>query len=249
MNLRNKVVLITGSSSGIGQAMAIAFAKKGASVLINFRSNKKGAEETLKEVKKHSTGRIYKADLTRPSDIKRMFTSIKRDVDHVDILVNNAGDLRSGDLFNEKVFQYEYESILLTAIHTTRVFLKMKSKSQRKIINITSIYGNLSTVNPEYFAYSLMKGALNNFTTILAKSLGKDVLVSAVAPGYTWTPPWGNVSRKEKERYGNSMKIKRFVQSEEIAQVAVMLAENDAITGQIITVDGGLSLVEMNKHN
>jgi 3-oxoacyl-[acyl-carrier protein] reductase len=248
MELKNKVVLVTGSSSGIGQAIAVAFAKKGAIVLVHFRSNEQGAKATLRGVKEYSKGRIYKADLTRPLDIQKMFTSIKRGVGRVDILVNNAGDARPGDLFDEEILKHQYKSIFMTAINTTRSFLEMKSKLQKKIVNITSDYGNLNMVNPEYAAYSMMKGALNNFTTILAKSAGKNVLVNAIAPGYTWTPPWEGVSRKEKIRYGNSTRIKRFIQPEEIAHVVIMLAENDAITGQVITVDGGLSLMDMNHH-
>src|SRR5208337_104390 len=138
----------------------------------------------------------------------------------------------------DDVWQKQHENIFMSTVRTTEGFLKLSSKSQRKIINITSVYGGLATGNPEYLQYSVAKGALNNFTTTLAKALTKDTLVNAIAPGYTWTPAWEGISAAEKKRYGNSTKIGRYVQPEEIAHVAVMLAENDAITGQIITVDG-----------
>ncbi|MCL4403900.1 SDR family oxidoreductase [Patescibacteria group bacterium] len=245
MNLKNKRVLVTGASSGIGQAVAIAFAERGATVLINYRSNKKGAEETLKAVEKHSTGRTYKADLMKDADIAKMFRAIKKDVGGVDILVNNAGDAGYGSLFDQKTWQYQYESILMTTVRTTRGFLKLKSGSQRRIVNITSFYGNLPTANPDLFAYSVMKGALNTFTATLAKSLGKKVLVNAVAPGWTWTPAWNGTSKAEKRAHEKATVIGRFIEPKEIAQAAVALAENDAITGQVLVVDGGAGLVRM----
>jgi len=248
MNLKCKNILVTGASSGIGQAIAVVLAQKGAIVLVNYRANKKGAQKTLEEVRKYSDGRIYKADLTKVADTKKMFGAIKRDVGGIDVLVNNAGDAKSGDIFDEKAWQGQHESILMTAVHATQEFLKIRSDSQRKIINITSLYGELASSNPEFMQYSAEKAALANLTVNLAKELGKNVLVNAISPGYTWTPPWGNISKKEKSRYEDATLIERFIRPDEIAHVAVMLAENDAITGQIIGVNGGSNLVKMNRH-
>jgi NAD(P)-dependent dehydrogenase (short-subunit alcohol dehydrogenase family) len=248
MNLNGKTVLITGSSSGIGQAMAIAFAQKGATVLVHYHSHKQGGERTLAEVEKHSKGYLYQADLTKPDQIQSLFESIKKDVSIIDILINNAGDARPGDFFNTEIWKYQYENIFQSVVAVTQEFLKQKSSNQRKIITTTSIYGGLNTSNPEFFAYSTFKGALNNLTKTLAKSLGGEVLVNAIAPGYTWTPAWEGVSEGEKEKYSKATKINRFVTSEEIAHTAIFLAENDAITGQIITVDGGLELLDLNNH-
>jgi NAD(P)-dependent dehydrogenase (short-subunit alcohol dehydrogenase family) len=102
MNLKNKRVLITGSSSGIGQATAIEFAKKGAIVFINYKENEKGAMETLNEVKKYSDGKIFKADLTNISEIKKMVIDIVKEYKNIDALVNNASDYVYGDIDNIK---------------------------------------------------------------------------------------------------------------------------------------------------
>ncbi len=248
MKLKNKNILVTGSSSGIGQAIAVALAQKGATILITYRNNKEGAQKTLKEVDKYSRGYIYQADLTKNTDAVKLFATIKKDLNDIDILVNNAGDAQPGDIFDNEKWLSQYENIFMSAVYATQNFLKLKANTPKKIINITSVYGGLTTGNPEYLQYSVAKAALNSLTMNLAKSLGKEVLVNAIAPGYTWTPPWEGISKQEKERYSKSTKIGRFVQSEEIAHVAVMLAENNAITGQIITVDGGLSLRDLNTH-
>lgn len=92
MDLKSKRVLVTGSSSGIGRAIAVECAKNGAEVIIHYRKNKPGAEETLAEVQRYSSGKIVKADLTIPVHIKQMFTEIKT----ADMLVNNAGEYRGG---------------------------------------------------------------------------------------------------------------------------------------------------------
>lgn len=249
MNLQNKTVLVTGASSGIGQAIATSFAKAGATVLIHYRKNKEGAEKTLTEVEKSSNGHIYQADLSDLQQTEKMFSEIQKDVDGIDILINNAGHAGPGDFFDNSIWEHQYQNIFLTTLYPTQYFLKQKDSVQRKIINITSLYGNLQTGNPEYFQYSVAKAALNSLTANLAKMLGNSVLVNAIVPGYVWTPPWEGISKQEKKHYEKASKIERFIEPEEIAHVALMLAENDAITGEIITVDGGVSLMKMNQHD
>ena len=99
--------------------------------------------------------------------------------------------------------------------------------------------------NPDFPQYSAAKAAVNSFTCNLAKKFAPHILVNAVAPGYTWTPPWEGVSKKELDACKNLTRIKRFVTPEEVAQVAVSLLENDAMTGEIIRVDGGLHLLNL----
>ncbi len=248
MQLKDKIVLVTGSSSGIGQAIAVLFAKKGAVVLVHFHKNEAGAKKTLKEIEKYSKGYAYKADLMNLKSVQALFKKIKKETGKVDVLVNNAGDAKPGGVFNEKIWRDQYENIFMSSVRTTNEFLGMSSKAQRKIINISSIYGSLNLGNPEFMQYSAMKAAVSNFTANLAKKLGNNVLVNAVAPGFTWTPAWEGTPRKEKLAYGNANKIKRFIKPEEIAQAVIMLAENDAITGQVITVDGGLGLQNLLSH-
>lgn len=244
MELANKRVLVTGASSGIGAAIAVAFAQKGAIVLVHYRRNDKGAQETLGEVGKYSSGRVYQADLSLRDRVKDMFSLLQQD-GGIDILVNNAGDARPGKTFDERVWEYEYKNIFLSALYATEEFLTLPSTTQRKIINITSLYGSLNTSSPDFFQYSATKAALANVTVNLAKLLGKDVLVNGIAPGYTATPSWKGTPEEEKRKIAGTTTIDRFIDPYEIAHTAVFLAENDAMTGQIITVDGGASLVRM----
>ena len=247
MNLKNKKIFITGASSGIGQAIAVLCAQKGASVLIGYRKNLKGAEQTLKEVEKHSKGYIFQADLTDEKQIKKMFADISSKVGQIDILVNNAGDAQSGDFFDNERWKDQFENIFFSALHVSQNFLKQNEKSSlRKILNITSYYGNTGGGNTEYFAYSVAKAALSSMTVTLAKTDGK-VLINAIAPGYTWTPPWEGISEAEKKMCESRTMINRYVAADEIALAAVGVLENDAITGQIITVDGGLYLQKLER--
>lgn len=247
MNLKDKVILITGASSGIGQAIAISCAQKGAKILISYRKNLKGAKQTLKEVEKYSKGFIFQADLTDEKQIKKMFTSISDKVGKVDILVNNAGDAQPGDFFDNKRWKDQFENIFFSALHVSQNFLQQNKKSQlRKILNISSCYGNINSGNIELFAYSVAKASLSNMTVSLAK-INKKVLVNAVAPGYTWTPAWEGISKAEKKTYESRTTINRYIDAEEIAHMTIAILENDAITGQIITIDGGLSLQTLEK--
>jgi 3-oxoacyl-[acyl-carrier protein] reductase len=242
MDLRGKIVLVTGASSGIGKAIALAFAEKRAHVLVHYGRNKVGAEETLRGVEKVSSGRLCQADLMDSDAIKLLFDEIKRTTSTIDVLINNAGEVRSGDLDEDSVWEYEYKNILLSAMRTSGEFISMPSPHLRKIINITSIYGNLATGDPEYLQYSAFKAALANVTSTLGKSAAPLILVNAVAPGYTETPAWAGVSNESKEACARATLIGRFVRPEEVAHAVIFIAENDALTGQVLTLDGGTSL-------
>jgi NAD(P)-dependent dehydrogenase (short-subunit alcohol dehydrogenase family) len=121
-------------------------------------------------------------------------------------------------------------------------FLSMPSSHLRKIINVTSIFGNLATGDPEYLQYSAFKAALASVTATLSKSTAPHTLVNAVAPGYTETPAWAGASSESKYACARATLIGRFVRPEEVAHSVIFIAENDALTGQVITLDGGTSL-------
>jgi len=242
MDLQAKTVLVTGASSGIGKAIAIAFARKRAHVLVHYGRNKGGAQETLSEVEKFSSGRLHQADLMDGGAVVSLFEEIKQTAATVDILVNNAGESRPGDLGEESIWEYEYKNILLSATRASDQFMSMPSPHLRKIINITSIYGNLSTGDPDYLQYSAFKAALANVTATLSKSAAPQILVNAVAPGYTDTPAWAGASSESKEACARATLIGRFVKPDEVAHAVIFIAENDALTGQVLTLDGGTSL-------
>ncbi len=246
MELKEKVILVTGSSSGIGKAIAIEASKAGARILVHYRQNKKGAKETLNWVEKFSSGKIYQADLSNQYATEELFADIKKAGFTIDALVNNAGESASGELDDLDKWEQQFQNIFYSAVYAVNSFLKHHSqKTLRKIVNVSSIYGLPEMANPAFPQYSAAKSALNNFTLNLAKTLAPNVLVNAVAPGFTWTPSWEGTSQKTIEAIKNVTKIKRFIEPEEIATIVVELLRNDAITGEIIRVDGGLHLVNV----
>jgi 3-oxoacyl-[acyl-carrier protein] reductase len=246
MDLQGKSVLVTGASSGIGKAIAVAFAQKRAQVLVHYGKNKTGAQETVDAVKKVSSGSLYQADLMNRDQIAALFADIKKTTPTIDVLVNNAGDSRPGDINDDEVWEYEYKNIFLSAVQVSRrAFLALPSSHVRKIINITSLYGNLATGEPHYLQYSAFKAALGSVSATLNKSSAPQVIVNAIAPGYTETPAWAGASQDILEACARATSIGRFVRAEEIAHAAVFIAENDALVGQVLTIDGGTSLIGM----
>jgi 3-oxoacyl-[acyl-carrier protein] reductase len=243
MDLTGKTVLVTGASSGIGKAIAIALAQKRAQVLVHYGKNKAGAEETLAVVAKVSGGSLHQADLMDPEQIAALFAGIKKTTRTIDVLVNNAGDSRAGEIGDDDVWDYQYRNIFLSAVQVSREFIALPAAGLRKIINITSIYGNLFGGEPDYLQYSAFKAALASLSTTLNKSSAPDVIVNAIAPGYTQTPAWAGAPKDVIEACARATAIGRFVRADEVAHAAVFIAENDALVGQVITLDGGTSLV------
>lgn len=245
MQLSGKVVLVTGASSGIGKATAVAFAHKGAHVLVHYGKNKAGAEDTLREVEKVSRGALHQADLMDRERIIALFEEIRRTIPTIDVLVNNAGDSQPGDIGDDDMWDYQHDNIFLSAVHVSREFLAMPSAQLRKIVNVASLYGNLNGGNAEYLQYSAYKAALANLTTTLNKAFAPNVIVNAVAPGYTETPAWIGAPAEIKEALARTTLTGRFVVAEEVAHAIVFMAENDALVGQVITLDGGTSLKQL----
>ena len=245
MNLKDKVVLITGASKGIGRAAAIAFAKEACFVIINFKSDSKSAQEVLNECNKYSKGNItIKADVTNENEVKGIFKKIKDKFTHLDVLVNNAGIFDSNDSpTNIKAFENVYENNFLSCVLVTKYALELMNEG--KIVNVSSIHGRLGHGSSEAIAYSAFKAALESYTKNLAKELAPKILVNAIAPGRVATPMWGNPDDKEQEELGKVHLIKRMIQPEEIAESIVYLVKNDAVCGEILTVDGGMSLITL----
>lgn len=245
--LHNKTVLVTGASSGIGQAIAIACAKEEAIVLISYRNNLVGAKKTLEQVNKYNKGEIFRADLSKNDNVEKLFGEINdKGYKVLDALVNNAGEYADGGFDDLNVWEEQFKNIFMSQVYVSNAFIKNNnSKNLRKIVNISSVYGILEMGNPDAPHYSAAKAAVNSFTLNLAKKFAPNILVNAIAPGYTSTPAWDGTSQEEIKACGDLTKIKRLVKPEEIATVVVELLNNDAITGEIIRVDGGLHLLNL----
>lgn len=245
MILKDKVVLVTGSSSGIGQAIALRFAKEGAKVVINYRANKKGGEETFKQVQKITKDcLLVQADVSKEEDIKRLFKAVVDAFSTVDILINNAAIGTDKRPFMEASYD-DLKEMIDTDI--TSVFLCsqqaaliMQKQGYGKILNTSSVRG----WGPGGRApvYAAMKAAVNSFTKTFAKMVAPEIQVNAVGPGFVRTRTYDTMSPEMIKGFIESTYLKKWVTPEEIADTFVFLAKNDALTGQVIYVDAGFTL-------
>lgn len=245
MDLTGKVAVITGASNGIGRGIALEFAKAGAAMALNYRSDDNGMIETIEAVKKIGAyAKGYKADISKPDQVNIMFQSIIKDFGKVDILVNNAGISKIG-LFTDATDDDINELIdinLKGVIYSTQNVLKyMLPLKKGNIINISSMWGSAGASCE--VLYSATKGAVNSFTKALAKELGpSNIRINAIAPGVINTRMNNFLSEHEKENIIDEIPLLRFGESCEIGKLALFLASQDSsyITGQIINIDGGM---------
>ena len=245
MKTQNKIALITGASKGIGAATAIALAKEGCSVIINYKTDEKSANKVLTKCNIYSKDNItIKADITNEDDVKKMMLQIRKSFPSLHILINNAGIFDENDNHtNIKVFENIFRNNLLGAFMVTKYALNIMK--QGKIINISSIHGRLGYGRSTGIAYAALKAALENYTKNLAKKLAPKILVNAIAPGRVATPMWDNPTPQEQKKLGSVHLIKRMIQPEEIADAVVFLTKNDAVCAEILTIDGGYKLADL----
>ncbi|OOM82348.1 3-oxoacyl-[acyl-carrier-protein] reductase FabG [Clostridium puniceum] len=242
--LSGKVALITGASKGIGRAIAIEFAKQGASVVINYSTDDEGAKETLEEVKNvNGYGIVIKGDISSFKNCKIIVNEILQVMGKIDILVNNAGISQIG-LFIDAT-EDEIEKIinnnLLGAIYLTNQVLKdMILRKNGNVINISSMWGDVGASCE--VLYSASKGGLNSFTKALAKEVGpSNIRVNAISPGVINTKMNSFLGKEEKKALEEEIPLGRFGEPSEIGRAAVFLCSEASsyITGQIIRADGG----------
>ena len=244
IELKNKVILITGSSSGIGKTTAIRFAQEGAKIVVNYKTNKGGGEETLNEVKKVSEGIIVQADVSQPDDVKRMFEQVEKAYGTVHILINNAA------IPNDKIpyLEASYEQILemvntdlIGPMICSQYALKyMQKQGFGKILNTSSIRG--SEHGGRSVVYAASKAGINSFSKTLAKMVAPEIQVNAVAPGFVKTRNYDKMTKEQTDSFISQTYLKRWVTKAEIADAFIFLAKNDAMTGQVIYVDAGFTL-------
>ncbi|NWF54419.1 MAG: SDR family oxidoreductase [Syntrophaceae bacterium] len=245
MNLTEKVVLITGSSSGIGRATAVRFAEEGARLVVNYHVNRKGAEETRDAIiKKGGSAILVQADVSDPKDVERLFQIALDHCGKIDVLINNAAIGTDKVPFMEASFEDMAEMIrtdligpMLCAQMAVGI---MEKQGAGKILNTSSIRG--WEHGGRAIVYSAAKAGINSFTRTLAKQVAPRIQVNAVAPGFVKTRSYDNMSREMIDFFIGQTCLKRWVTEEEIADAFVFLAKNDAMTGQVIYVDGGFTL-------
>lgn len=254
--LKDKCVLITGASSGIGQAMAVRFAQEGANVAINYYSDREEALETKEDIDAACQtiegcgvrSLVIQADVSKDEDVDRMFETTSEKLGGIDILINNAGMQISGpshEIAMEKIDR-------MIAINLRGAYLCARKAIQHFLAqNKSGVVINTSSVHeiiprPEYVGYSISKGGMENMTRTLALEYAKhNIRVNAIGPGATATPinPWAS-DPEAKAEVEKHIPLRRAGTPEEMAAVTAFLASNEAayITGQTLFVDGGLTL-------
>ncbi|MBX3276863.1 MAG: glucose 1-dehydrogenase [Acidobacteria bacterium] len=249
MRLKNKIALVTGSSQGIGRAIAVRFAQEGADVVINYNRTATGAEEALAEVEAAGRrGLIVQADLGKVADIRRLINTAAEHFGRLDVLVNNAG-LETHAPFWE-VTEEDYDKVL--NVNLKGVFFAaqemvrhLRATNRRgKIVNISSVHEELPF--PNFSAYCASKGGVKMLTRNLAVELGPlGININNIAPGAIETPintKLLNDPMKLNALLGQ-IPLGRLGQTGDVASVAVFLASDDAdyVTGSTYYVDGGLT--------
>ncbi|MBD3581348.1 SDR family NAD(P)-dependent oxidoreductase [Flavobacterium selenitireducens] len=250
MKLEGKIAFVTGADSGIGQAIALAFASEGADVAICYHTDRKGILETETIVKK--TGRralVLKIDVSKEKQVENALDKVVATFGKVDIIVNNAAVNGSNvALADMKLEQFDtvMKTNLYSVFFATR-WLARRAGSSRgsKIINISSIHEDIAT--PGNTDYNSSKGALRMFTRSMALELAPfGITVNNIAPGMILTPmnQLAVDSKSIREEKSGNIPLHRPGEPIEIARLAVFLASTDSdyVTGTTYTIDGGLSL-------
>lgn len=237
MILKDKIVLITGGSSGIGRAMVAAFAKEGSKVVFTYNTKAKEAEDVAKE----NSALAVKVDLHSEKDMENLFTGIQEKFGILDVLINNAGINRPRGLFDPNDWREIFQVNLFSVVFCTGKAVELM-KNGGKILNTSSIYAEGKACYKGIAPYGASKAAISHYTQMLAKNLAPNILVNAIAPGYVKTPLWKNTSEEEFEESGKEQLIERMILPEEIAEMALAIVKSDAMTGEVVVVDGGISL-------
>jgi len=242
--LKNKVAIITGGDSGIGQAVAAAFAKEGCDMVIPYYSEDEDAAETLKIVESYGQCCIlFKCDLKDENASVLTVNKAISELGHIDIVVNNIAvqyPKASLSEISSQQLENTFQTNVLSYFHMTKAALP-HLKSGASIINTTSVTAYKGS--PYLIDYSATKGAIVSFTRSLALALAKDkIRVNAVAPGPVWTPLITATSDENQvQTFGQNVPLGRAAQPFELAPTYVYLASDDSayVTGQVLHVNGG----------
>lgn len=244
MKFKNKAVVITGSSRGIGRATAIAFGQEGANVVVNYVKNKKAGEDTVTEIKKLGRDAIaIQADVANESDVKRMIEEAVKHFGSIDTLVNNAGIVFDIPILEKTVEQWErtlHVNLIGTFLCIKYAVPHMKGRVGASILNISSTNG-IDSLSPESADYDTSKAGVISLTKNFSQSLAPHIRVNSIAPGWIDTEINKDLPKDFVKSETEKIALKRWGQPEEIAKAILFLCSEDAsfITGSTLVVDGG----------
>jgi 3-oxoacyl-[acyl-carrier protein] reductase len=250
MRLKDKIALVTGSSRGIGRSIALAYAREGAKVMVNFTSNEKAAVEVVEAIQKMGgQAKAMKADVANKAAAESLVKTTVDQFGAIDILVNNAGFTRPAMM--TKMTEQQWDEVV--NIHLKGAFLctqaaapHMIAKNRGKIINVTSVAGIVGTVGQ--MNYSAAKGGVISMTKSMARELARNnICANVICLGIVTTDMTEKITtdQKLKEVYMNRILLKRFAEPEDVTPAFVFLASDEAnyITGQLLCVDGGYGMI------
>jgi 3-oxoacyl-[acyl-carrier protein] reductase len=254
-DLKGKTAIVTGSATGIGSAVAIGLAKRGANVVVNYTRSKAEAESTAEAVRKAGGDvRLVQADVAKDEDCRTLARAAKEAWGRIDILINNAGTTKfvtnhaDLDSLSAEDFTRIYAVNVIGPFQMIRACIEsLRANKDGSVVNVSSIAGVAGIGSS--VAYAASKGALNTMTYSLARALAPDVRVNAVCPGYVDTP-WfvkqfgAEMAEKIAEGEGKRALLQRTADGEEIARTVMFFAgpESRNITGETLLSDGGLHL-------
>ncbi|WP_429309626.1 SDR family NAD(P)-dependent oxidoreductase [Paenibacillus mucilaginosus] len=246
MNLQGKSALVTGGGTGIGRAVSLALADRGAAVAVNYSRSQSEAEETVREIVERGGRAIaVRADVSIDAEVREMAAAAAEALGGLDILVNNASITRHIALDDLEAAEDEVWDTLF-AVNVKGMFYCaraaapfLKRSGQGAIVNVGSIAG--STGLGSSLPYAVSKAAVHGLTRSLARALAPDIRVSCAAPGAVETRWWAGREERMRQLAGH-LPLQRITTPEEVAELVVTLIGLESMTGQVVTLDGGQTM-------
>ena len=243
--LKDKNIIVTGATRGIGKEIALTLAQNGANIAINYRNYNEEVEELINSIKEFGVDAIaVKCDVSKSDEVDNFISEVKNHFSSIDVLVNNAGITKDGLLLRMK--DEDFNSVLDVNLkgtfNTTKSISPIMIKQKHgKIINISSVVGSVG--NAGQCNYAASKAGVIGFSKSVARELAsRNINVNVVAPGYIDTDMTKSLPDKVKDEILKSIPMKKMGNPKEVANLVLFLSSSlsDYITGQVINVDGGM---------